>query len=76
MVTGHALNPNEGKDDSTFDQSEEAVKMGCGASKPDPKVKEAASRNDKIERQLRQDKRTESRTVKILLLGTQPTPQS
>jgi len=49
--------------------------MGCGASKVDPEVKEAASRNDKIERQLRQDKRTESKTVKILLLGTQPTPQ-
>ena len=69
------LGPNEGKGNSTFDQREEAVKMGCGASKVDPEVKEAASRNDKIERQLRQDKRTESKTVKILLLGTQPTPQ-
>ena len=43
--------------------------MGCGTSKVDPEVKEAASRNDRIERRLRQDKKKESRTVKILLLG-------
>lgn len=43
--------------------------MGCGASKVDPETKEAGFRNDKIERQLRHDRKTESRTVKILLLG-------
>lgn len=45
--------------------------MGCGSSKPtaDPVVKEAVVRSDKIERQLRQDRKKESRTVKILLLG-------
>lgn len=43
--------------------------MGCGPSKIDPRIKEAASRNDKIEREIRQDRKAESRTVKILLLG-------
>lgn len=43
--------------------------MGCGSSKLDPQAKEAAARSDKIERRIRHDKRTESRTVKILLLG-------
>lgn len=43
--------------------------MGCGASKPDPEVKDAAVRNDKIDKQLRHDKKTNSKTVKILLLG-------
>jgi len=47
--------------------------MGCGTSKEtNPRVKEAASRSDKIERQLRQDRKTESKTVKILLLGAPP----
>jgi len=48
--------------------------MGCGSSKVDPEAKEAAARNDKIEKQLRQDKRAETKTVKILLLGMHPTP--
>ncbi|KAH0847203.1 hypothetical protein AYO21_02592 [Fonsecaea monophora] len=43
--------------------------MGCTGSKLDPREKEAAQQNAKIERQLRADRRTESRTVKILLLG-------
>ncbi|KAK5085589.1 hypothetical protein LTR05_004876 [Lithohypha guttulata] len=43
--------------------------MGCAASKPDPKVKEADIQNDKIDRQIRSDKKSELRTVKILLLG-------
>ncbi|OAP65052.1 hypothetical protein AYL99_01024 [Fonsecaea erecta] len=43
--------------------------MGCTGSKIDPREKEAAQQNAKIERQLRADRRTESRTVKILLLG-------
>lgn len=44
--------------------------MGCGASKVDPEAKHAAVQNDRIEKQLRNDKRIEQRTVKILLLGT------
>ncbi|EXJ68633.1 uncharacterized protein A1O5_08427 [Cladophialophora psammophila CBS 110553] len=43
--------------------------MGCTGSKLDPREKEASQQNAKIERQLRQDRRLESRTVKILLLG-------
>ncbi|KIW94307.1 uncharacterized protein Z519_05623 [Cladophialophora bantiana CBS 173.52] len=43
--------------------------MGCTGSKIDPREKEASQQNAKIERQLRQDRRLESRTVKILLLG-------
>ncbi|KIY01964.1 uncharacterized protein Z520_02102 [Fonsecaea multimorphosa CBS 102226] len=43
--------------------------MGCTGSKIDPREKEAAQQNAKIERQLRLDRRLESRTVKILLLG-------
>jgi guanine nucleotide-binding protein subunit alpha len=43
--------------------------MGCTGSKIDPQEKEASQRNARIERQLRQDKKAESRTVKILLLG-------
>ncbi|OAL40618.1 hypothetical protein AYO20_00354 [Fonsecaea nubica] len=43
--------------------------MGCTGSKLDPREKEAAQQNAKIERQLRADRRAESRTVKILLLG-------
>jgi hypothetical protein len=45
--------------------------MGCTGSKIDPREKEAAQQNAKIERQLRQDKKAEARTVKILLLGMQ-----
>lgn len=43
--------------------------MGCGASKVDVDEKDAMAQNAKIERQLRQDKKNEARTVKILLLG-------
>ncbi|KIW34553.1 uncharacterized protein PV07_01330 [Cladophialophora immunda] len=43
--------------------------MGCTGSKIDPREKEASQQNAKIERQLRADRRMESRTVKILLLG-------
>ncbi|KIW12166.1 hypothetical protein PV08_09441 [Exophiala spinifera] len=43
--------------------------MGCTGSKIDPQEKEASQRNARIERQLRHDRKAESRTVKILLLG-------
>jgi hypothetical protein len=44
-------------------------KMGCTGSKIDPREKEASQTNARIERQLRADRRQETRTVKILLLG-------
>ncbi len=44
--------------------------MGCTGSKINPQEKEASQRNARIERQLRQDRKADSRTVKILLLGT------
>jgi len=43
--------------------------MGCGASKLDPQEREESQQNAKIERMLRQDRKAESKTVKILLLG-------
>ncbi|KAK5244387.1 hypothetical protein LTR40_012309, partial [Exophiala xenobiotica] len=43
--------------------------MGCTGSKIQPQEKEASQRNARIDRQLRQDRKTETRTVKILLLG-------
>ncbi|ETN41952.1 uncharacterized protein HMPREF1541_03891 [Cyphellophora europaea CBS 101466] len=43
--------------------------MGCGSSKVDPGERDAAQQNAKIDRQLRQDRKQEQRTVKILLLG-------
>ncbi len=43
--------------------------MGCGSSKIDERDKDAVQQNAKIDRQLRQDKKNEQRTVKILLLG-------
>jgi hypothetical protein len=45
------------------------VKMGCGPSKIDAGDKLSSQQNAKIERQLREDRKTEARTVKILLLG-------
>ena len=63
------LNPSERERQLDVDQSGKVSEMGCGTSKVDPQVKEAAFRNDKIERQLWQDKRTELKTVRILLLG-------
>lgn len=43
--------------------------MGCGQSKVNVEDKQAIVHNDKIERQLRHDRKAEQRTVKILLLG-------
>lgn len=43
--------------------------MGCGPSKLDPAEQEAQVRSEKIERQIKQAKKEEERTVKILLLG-------
>ena len=43
--------------------------MGCGGSKVEADEKEAVAKNAQIDRQLKQDKKTEARTVKILLLG-------
>lgn len=43
--------------------------MGCGQSKIDPDERDAFEKNAKIDRMLRQDKKVEARTVKILLLG-------
>jgi hypothetical protein len=47
------------------------AKMGCGPSKIDVEDRLSSLQNAKIERQLREDRKTEARTVKILLLGTQ-----
>jgi hypothetical protein len=47
--------------------------MGCGPSKIDAEDKVSHQQNAKIEKQIREDKKTEARTVKILLLGTCPT---
>jgi hypothetical protein len=46
--------------------------MGCGPSKMDAGDKLSHQQNAKIERQIREDKKTEARTVKILLLGMCP----
>ncbi|KAH8695556.1 G protein complex alpha subunit GanA [Talaromyces proteolyticus] len=43
--------------------------MGCMSSKVDPEDKEASRVNANIEKQIRTDKKTLDRTVKILLLG-------
>ncbi|KAJ9318506.1 hypothetical protein DTO271D3_1168 [Paecilomyces variotii] len=46
------------------------AKMGCMNSKPmDPDDKEAVQQNAKIEKIIRNDKKTLDRTIKILLLG-------
>lgn len=47
----------------------QTINMGCGASRVDPEAREAAALNEKIEKQLRQDNKTDQKTVKILLLG-------
>ncbi len=44
--------------------------MGCGASKIDLDEKYAMEQNAQIEKRIRQDKKLEARTAKILLLGT------
>lgn len=44
--------------------------MGCMSSKVDAEDKEALKANANIEKQIRTDKKTFDRTVKILLLGT------
>ena len=46
--------------------------MGCGSSKLDIDEKYAVEQNAKIERKIRQDKKLNARTVKILLLGMSP----
>jgi hypothetical protein len=43
--------------------------MGCGSSKIDAGDKLSSQQNAKIERRLREDRKIEARTVKILLLG-------
>ncbi|KAL2402344.1 Guanine nucleotide-binding protein alpha-2 subunit [Exophiala dermatitidis] len=43
--------------------------MGCTGSRIEPQERESSARNAKIERQLRHDRKTYARTVKILLLG-------
>lgn len=44
--------------------------MGCINSKPaDPADKDASQQNAKIDRMIRNDKKTLDRTIKILLLG-------
>lgn len=45
--------------------------MGCATSKIDVDEKFAVEQNAKIERKIRQDKKLDARTVKILLLGAQ-----
>jgi hypothetical protein len=46
--------------------------MGCGPSKIDAGDKVSHQQNAKIEKQLREDRKHEARTVKILLLGMMP----
>jgi hypothetical protein len=46
--------------------------MGCGPSKMDAGDKGSHQQNAKIEKQLREDRKTEARTIKILLLGMLP----
>ena len=46
--------------------------MGCGSSKLDVTEKDAMTQNAKIDRLIKQDKKTEARTIKILLLGEFP----
>jgi len=43
--------------------------MGCGPSKDAGDLKLLSQQNAKIEKRLREDKKIEARTVKILLLG-------
>ena len=43
--------------------------MGCSPSKIDEGEKVASQKNSQIDRQLKADRKTDSRTVKILLLG-------
>lgn len=43
--------------------------MGCVNSKPAGGDKEALQRNSRIDRAIRNDKRTMDQTIKILLLG-------
>jgi guanine nucleotide-binding protein subunit alpha len=43
--------------------------MGCPLSKPGGGDKVSQQQNARIEKQIREDKKTEARTVKILLLG-------
>jgi guanine nucleotide-binding protein subunit alpha len=43
--------------------------MGCLVSKPAEVDKEAIQRNQRIERGIKNDKKTLDRTIKILLLG-------
>ena len=43
--------------------------MGCGSSKIDIDEKYAVEQNAMIDRKIRQDKKLDARTVKILLLG-------
>jgi guanine nucleotide-binding protein subunit alpha len=43
--------------------------MGCISSKPVEMDKEAISRNARIDRSIKNDKKTMDRTIKILLLG-------
>lgn len=43
--------------------------MGCFNSKPAEADKEALQRNARIDRTIKQDKKTLDRTIKILLLG-------
>ena len=43
--------------------------MGCGSSKVEGDEKEGQAQNARIDRQLRQDRKVDARTIKILLLG-------
>lgn len=47
--------------------------MGCGMSTED---KEGKARNEEIENQLKRDKMLQRNEIKMLLLGTQPSPSS
>lgn len=52
-----------------LDNSTSTKTMGCLVSTPAEADKEAAQRNARIDRNLKNDKKTLDRTIKILLLG-------
>jgi hypothetical protein len=45
------------------------VRMGCAPSREDLGQKDAVVQTAKIDKQLRQDKKMDEKTIKILLLG-------
>jgi hypothetical protein len=61
-------NPSNAISDGPVNNVQE-ITMGCAPSKADDGERKAVAQNAKIDRLLRQDRKEEARTVKILLLG-------